>query len=133
VLRIQKLACRSEAKTKIIPEFSAMDLRCINPEAIVVRVNVARTEAGHPFDAAYHAHLSGDAIPTLLSQAPRLGSATCATVDAELHAWWSKRLADPTDGGSDWRSANLPLRGARAWFGGAGLACSLSGAGVGTR
>ena len=46
-----------------------------NPEAIVVRVNVARATAGETFDAKYHARLSADALPLLLKNTDRLTAA----------------------------------------------------------
>jgi hypothetical protein len=88
----------------------------INPEALVVRVNVARAESGASFDAKYHARLSADALPLLLERANRLQLADCAALHAELRVWWTTRFADPEEGGSDWRSSNLPLIGARRWF-----------------
>ena len=87
-----------------------------NPEAIVVRVNVARATAGETFDAKYHARLSADALPLLLRSADRLTAADCQLLHAELRTWWAKRLADPEEGGRDWRSTDLPLTGARRWY-----------------
>ena len=42
-----------------------LSLNLVNPEAIVVRVNVARATAGRPFDVAYHLKLSADSRPAL--------------------------------------------------------------------
>ncbi len=91
-------------------------MNVINPEAQVVRVNVARAEAGNTFDANYHASLSADALPLLLDLAPRLTATECVTLQKALRERWALRLADPEEGLGDWRSANLPLVGARAWF-----------------
>jgi len=44
-------------------------LNVINPEAIVVSLNVARAQATHKIDAQYLATLSNDATPTLLASA----------------------------------------------------------------
>ncbi|MEO6120839.1 MAG: DUF4173 domain-containing protein [Acidimicrobiales bacterium] len=48
-------------------------LNVANPEALVVRRNLAHAEAGGVFDAVYVASLSDDAVPTLLGGLDRLG------------------------------------------------------------
>ena len=45
----------------------------INPDAQIVRTNVARHEAGKQFDAAYLASLSADAVPALIAAFPKVG------------------------------------------------------------
>ncbi len=90
-----------------------------NPEAIVVRVNIARasegnTGSGRRFDAAYHASLSADALPALLAGAPRLPVADCEALGTALAAEW-KRVAANRVGKSDWRGLDLPLARALAW------------------
>lgn len=94
-----------------------------NPEALVVRVNVSRAEAGKSFDTTYHSKLSADALPTLLKTASRLGPAQCGVLAAELRQRWQERLKDPNNGGIDWRGRNLPLRTARAWWSAGATAC----------
>ena len=42
-----------------------LSLNLVNPEAIVVRVNVVRATAGQAFDVAYHLKLSADSRPAL--------------------------------------------------------------------
>ncbi|NJK42356.1 MAG: DUF4173 domain-containing protein [Aquincola sp.] len=96
----------------------------LNPEALVVRVNVARAAAGESFDAAYHAKLSADALPTLLDAAPRLTSVQCAVLEMELRQRWQERLKNPNTGGIDWRGRNLPLRHARAWWSAGAHTCT---------
>jgi Domain of unknown function (DUF4173) len=96
----------------------------INPEALVVRVNVARAAAGETFDAAYHAKLSADALPTLVDAAPRLSVVQCTVLEMELRQRWQERLKNPNTGGTDWRGRNLPLRNARAWWDAGAHACS---------
>ncbi len=102
----------------------------LNPEALVVRVNVARAEAGESFDAAYHAKLSADALPTLLASAPRLGVVQCQVLEMELRQRWQERLKNPNTGGTDWRGRNLPLRTARAWWDAGANACAQAAAGA---
>lgn len=97
-----------------------------NPEAIVVSVNVARAEAGQSFDTKYHARLSADALPTMLANADRLAPADCAALHEELRSWWATRLAHTEDGGQDWRSRDLPLQRARAWFDAAPATCGAT-------
>ena len=48
----------------------------VNPEATVVRINATRAVAGRAFDAKYHAELSADALPVLLTEARRDDSDT---------------------------------------------------------
>lgn len=48
-------------------------LNVINPDARIVRTNVARHEAGKQFDAAYLASLSADAVPALTAAFPKVG------------------------------------------------------------
>lgn len=50
-------------------------LNVANPEAVVVRYNVAHGERHARFDPAYLAELSDDAVPALLDAFPRLSSA----------------------------------------------------------
>lgn len=52
-------------------------LNVINPEAVVVRVNVARLVEGKSFDVIYHGHLSADATAALVDAAPKLGAGDC--------------------------------------------------------
>ncbi len=76
----------------------------VNPEAIVVRTNVARAVAGAEFDAAYHATLSLDAFPALRAAAPTLAAKDCAALSERLAtAWAARRVAR-----DDWRTWSLP-------------------------
>ncbi len=43
----------------------------LNPDAFIVRTNIALMHQGREFDAEYNSRLSDDAIPTLFSQLPR--------------------------------------------------------------
>ncbi len=76
-----------------------------NPERWVVEMNLRRAEAGKEFDVAYHAKLSGDAVPTLLREAHRLGAARAAELKAAVATEWGQRALD----GKDWRRWSLPF------------------------
>lgn len=88
----------------------------INPEAMIVRVNVARAAQGQAFDAEYHATLSADALPVLRDQASRLAPAECAALAIALQDTWKKRTLSRSNEHEDWRSADWSLRGAEAWY-----------------
>lgn len=75
-----------------------------NPERRIVETNVQRAEAGREFDVAYHAQLSGDALPTLLNLADRLGPARAAELRSALAAQWAERGIER----ADWRRWSLP-------------------------
>ncbi len=59
-------------------------LTVVNPEAVVVRRNVAHAVAGGTFDATYLAGLSADAVPTLVGQLDRLSGDDRAAVLQQL-------------------------------------------------
>ncbi|HWH03547.1 MAG TPA: DUF4173 domain-containing protein [Gemmatimonadales bacterium] len=89
-------------------------LHVINPDALIVRVNMSRVTA-RAFDARYAASLSADAIPTLVAGLPKLDPvARCQAEQSLRHRWLrideSKR---------DWRSDNwaslTELKLARRW------------------
>ena len=85
-------------------------LNLVNPEAVVVRLNVARVVAGLGFDVPYHAGLSADAVPALVAVAPRLPAADCAELLGRLSHRWQESLMN--DG--DWREWTLPVARAQA-------------------
>jgi hypothetical protein len=76
----------------------------VNPERWVVETNLRRAERGMDFDVAYHARLSGDALPALLSGANRLAPPVAAALRAAVSAEWAKRA----ESRSDWRMWSLP-------------------------
>src|SRR5207302_4387288 len=47
-------------------------LHLVNPDALIVRTNLARPPAERPFDGWYAASLSADAVPLLLDALPRV-------------------------------------------------------------
>jgi hypothetical protein len=89
-------------------------LNVINLEAMVVRVNIARAEAGAPFDWMYHARLSADALPALRAHAPRLAAADCARLESSLLEVWAYRSARVNPAG-DWRTDDLPRAAGISW------------------
>jgi hypothetical protein len=76
----------------------------VNPERRVVESNLRRAEQGMDFDVAYHARLSGDALPALLSGADRLAPAVAAELRSAVSATWAKRA----ESRSDWRMWSIP-------------------------
>jgi len=84
--------------------FVMSGLLAVNPDARITRANLARASA---FDAAYHASLSGDAVPALIGALPSLPPADRCTLAVELHRRWE---ATPP---RDWRSWNLSEARAR--------------------
>ena len=79
-------------------------LNIANPERWIVEVNVQRAERGLPFDVAYHAKLSGDALPTMLAKADRLGAERAAELRAAIRTEWTARAVER----ADWRRWSLP-------------------------
>jgi hypothetical protein len=79
-------------------------LNLVNPERWIVETNLRRAERGLEFDAAYHARLSGDALPTLLRGLDRLGPEQATAVRAEISRVWAERAVES----ADWREWSLP-------------------------
>jgi hypothetical protein len=70
-------------------------LNAVNPDALIVRANVARMQAGERFDAPYLASLSADAVPPLLSSLPAMNAEDRETVVTQLlHRWRSPEDPD---------------------------------------
>ena len=59
-------------------------LHLLNPDAFIVRSNLARPADHRPFDVAYAASLSADAVPPLLDALPRLDERAQCSVAAGL-------------------------------------------------
>lgn len=89
-------------------------LNVANLEAIVVRWNVARAEAGAAFDGRYHGTLSADALPALVAAAPRLSRADCLALSESLAESWAYRLH--RSGDDDLRARSLSLVRAYRWL-----------------
>ncbi len=76
-------------------------LHLLNPDAFIVRTNLARPPAERPFDGWYAASLSADAVPFLLEALPRLdGRAHCTVATGLLEQ------RDRLESG-DWRNWNF--------------------------
>lgn len=73
-------------------------LHVLNPDALIVRTNLARAKARRSFDASYATQLSTDAVPRLLAALPDLNPQDrCAVASAILERWASGKP-------SDWRA-----------------------------
>ncbi|MCC7055665.1 MAG: DUF4173 domain-containing protein [Gemmatimonadaceae bacterium] len=96
-------------------------LNLMNPEALVVRANVARAQAGAEFDVAYHAALSADALPVLVSQSHRLAAADCRSVGEAARLSWHGRSESYWVSGFTWRGLSVPLLRASRWYRGGGI------------
>jgi hypothetical protein len=57
----------------------------LNPDAFIVRTNVALMQQGREFDAEYNSRLSADAIPTVLSALPSMNFEDQCRVKWNLH------------------------------------------------
>jgi hypothetical protein len=73
-------------------------LNVLNPDGLVARTNLARAQAGLPFDAAYLARLSVDAVPAIATHWSELDPASRRTLTEGVLA-----RATPID---DWREWN---------------------------
>ena len=76
-------------------------LHLINPDALIVRTNLAHASAEHRFDGWYAASLSADAVPPLLDALPHLDDRARCAVAAGLTTQRSRLERD------DWRSWNF--------------------------
>lgn len=76
-------------------------LHVINPDALIVRVNVGQMRAGRSFDAAYVSSLSADAVPALVEALPAMNHYEQCIATTSLLG-----RADELARG-DWRTWNL--------------------------
>ncbi|MFL6209639.1 MAG: DUF4153 domain-containing protein [Pyrinomonadaceae bacterium] len=76
-------------------------LHFVNPDAAIVRTNVAQARQGRPFDAAYATTLSADAVPALVRALPALTADERCLAARELLARWSSQQD------ADWRSWSM--------------------------
>ena len=82
-------------------------LHLVNPDALIVRTNLARPATEVPFDGWYAASLSADAVPVLLEALPRLErGAACDVAQRLFHR--HRELE-----GDDWRNWNFARARAR--------------------
>lgn len=73
-------------------------LHALNPDALIVRTNVARTYQGKSFDAYYATSLSADGVPALIESLPALAEKERCIVSARVLEAWT-----PLEH-SDWRA-----------------------------
>lgn len=75
-------------------------LHALNPDAMIVRVNAARSGGAERFDVGYATSLSADAVPALLAVLPTLAPAErCGAASRILKRWTRTE-------GADWRVWN---------------------------
>jgi hypothetical protein len=94
--------------------FAIAILNALDPDALIVRTNVARLEAGKEFDAPYLASLSADAVPPLLDSLPAMNQTDRSTIQDSIGVRWSSP-------DTDWRTYNIARSRARAIVGERGL------------
>ncbi|HVH66244.1 MAG TPA: DUF4173 domain-containing protein [Gemmatimonadales bacterium] len=82
-------------------------LHLVNPDAVIVRTNLARPAAERPFDGWYAASLSADAVPVLLEALPRLDARARCSVASGLEDQARRLERD------DWRIWNFARARAR--------------------
>ncbi|MBA3533158.1 MAG: DUF4173 domain-containing protein [Ardenticatenales bacterium] len=75
-------------------------LLAMNPDAFIVRNNVARQQAPQPFDRGYVTTLSGDAVPALIETLPQMKPEDSCLIASYLLVGWSA----PEE--KDWRTWN---------------------------
>ncbi len=85
-------------------------LNLLNPDALIVKTNVARMEDGKTFDAPHLVSLSADAVPPLLASLGAMSEKDRRTVEVALRGRWSPS-------GGDWRTYNLHRARAREMVG----------------
>jgi hypothetical protein len=83
-------------------------LNLMNPEAVVVRVNLGRALAGRSFDVNYHGDLSADATDALVDGAPRLAPGECRFLLKQVH----EHHAIDRGRWQDWRTWSAPVAAA---------------------
>ncbi len=86
-------------------------LHLLNPDAFIVRANLARPAVHRPFDAGYAASLSADAVPDLLAALPSLEDADQCRAARRLLSRWTPGGARAVEDG--WRNWNLARARAR--------------------
>ncbi|NIM49197.1 MAG: DUF4173 domain-containing protein [Gemmatimonadales bacterium] len=86
----------------VVSGFAVMaGLNVINPDALIVRTNVARAEAGRELDLTYLGRLSADAVPTLTGRLGRLQHHDRCEIARTLQEQWTE------EEDSDWRTWNI--------------------------
>lgn len=86
-----------------------LGLHVLNPDALIVKTNMARAVEGKPFDARYTTNLSADAVPALLDALPSLAPED----QADVARWLLTRWHTPASGPETWRTWNRARSAAR--------------------
>jgi len=95
-------------------------LHVLNPDAFIVRTNLARPTTERRFDAAYATTLGADAVPALLDALPQLPAEDrCHAATALLRRWGNAT-------NSDWRTWNWSRSRARRLVAGQSTALRAS-------
>jgi hypothetical protein len=81
-------------------------LNLANPDALIVRENLARYQASGKLDAYYLTGLSADATPDLVAALPTLDEASRATIAETLV--WQREALTTAEAGQGWPSWSLP-------------------------
>lgn len=89
-----------------------LSLNLVNPEAVVVDLNVSHAQSAHEFDATYLNELSSDATPALFESLPDLDSSL--RTEVARAACGGNRLYSPTIWAFNWSDEQAAAtRGAR--------------------
>jgi hypothetical protein len=94
-------------------------LNLANPDALIVRENLARYQVSGKLDASYLAGLSADATPELVAALPTLDDTSRVTIAQALA--WQRDALTTTAAGQGWPSWSLPRAQAQAALEGATL------------
>jgi hypothetical protein len=86
---------------------AVLALDALDPDARIVRTNVARAEAGRAFDVGYVTRLSADAVPALVDAALPLVVRRGDQAERCALAHALRRARAQADAGHDWRTANV--------------------------
>jgi hypothetical protein len=85
-----------------------LTLHVINPDALIVRANVAHARAGRAFDVNYVSSLSADAAPALIESLPSLSRNDQCVIAGNVLDQWTEFEE------TDWRTWNRARSRARA-------------------
>lgn len=110
---------RFAAGALLAASLSVLTLHALNPDAVIVRVNVAHSQAGRPFDANYADSLSLDAVPALANALPHVDLAA----RTRLSQYFQDQRPQLADGNwrswsfaraCAWKALHTPIKGGQA-------------------